>query len=81
MKGGSPLVARKRIAGKWVDERLDMIQAQSLFLHGQNIFQVTVAMTMLSGQPHTEAEIMGQAKERLALALEGLELRPQPSKP
>lgn len=80
MKGESPLVARKKIAGKWVDERLDMIQAQSLFLHGQNIYQVTAVMTMLSGHPHTEAEIMDQAKERLTLALEGLEI-PKASEP
>lgn len=76
IKGGSPLVSRTKNEGKWVEERLDMIQAQSLFLYGENIFQVTVAATMLKGSPRTEAEVIDSAKKQLDLALEGLELRP-----
>ena len=76
IKGGSPLVSRTKNEGKWMEERLDMIQAGSLFLHGENIFQVVVATTMLKSSPRTEAEVMSDAKQRLDLALEGLELRP-----
>jgi len=77
VKGGSPLVSRTKHDGKWVEERLDKVFAQSLFLYGENILQITMATTTLKGDTRTEPELMDDAKKRLDLALEGLELLPQ----
>jgi len=69
--------SRTKHDGKWVEERLDKVFAQSLFLYGENILQITMATTTLKDDTRTEPELMDDAKKRLDLALEGLELLPQ----
>jgi hypothetical protein len=39
-RGESPLVTRTKQDGKWVEEPLDMVQAWSLFLHGDDVYMV-----------------------------------------
>jgi len=76
-ENGSPLVSRSRVDGKTVERALDLVEAVSIFIHGDRVYTVSAGVTPLSGQP--EAADSVKAKENLETFLEGLSLFDEPS--
>ena len=80
-QGGSPVVKRTKKGRKWVEEKEDLIEAWSLFLHGEHIFQVTAGTPLRPSEGRSEAETIEDAKQRLAEFLEGLDIKSPPAQP
>ena len=72
MEKGSPLVSRSTVDGKIVERALDLVEAVSIFIHGNRVYTVSAGVTPLSGQ--SEAAASAKAKENLETFLAGLSL-------
>ncbi len=69
---GSPLVSRSKVDGKTVERALDLIEAVSIFIHGDRVYTVSAGVTPLFGQ--SEAAASAKANENLETFLAGLSL-------
>jgi len=69
---GSPLVSRSKVDGKTVERALDLIEAVSIFIHGDRVYTVSAGVTPNMGQ--SEAVASAKAKENLETFLAGLSL-------
>ena len=79
-KGGCPTVVRTKKDGKWVEEKEDAVEAWSLFLQGDNIFQVTAGVPLRPTEGLAEAQAVEAAKQGLHRLLEGLAIPAPPAK-
>lgn len=69
---GSPLVSRSKVGGKTVETALDLVEAVSIFIHGNRVYTVSAGVTPLPGQ--SEAANSAKAKKNLETFLVGLSL-------
>ncbi len=72
MEEGSPLRSRSKVDGKTVERALDLVEAVSIFIHGNRVYTVSAGVTPISGQPEAAASV--KAKENLETFLVGLSL-------
>ena len=74
-KGGSPIVARTREKGEWVERKNDQYEAWSIFIHDVHIYQVTAGVADL--RRRSEMEMFASAKKNLEEFLKGLTIKPK----
>ena len=72
-KEASPLIERSKVNGKWVERRVDLYEAWSLFIHNDHYYRVRAGVTALT--EGSESEVLAQAKKNLEMFLWGLNLK------
>jgi len=72
-RGASPLVTRTKENGKTVERPNDLIEAWSIFLHGDHVYQAVAGVTPIEGMSETTAT--ERAKLALETLLGGLDLK------
>ncbi len=70
-EGGSPLVSRSRVDGKTVESAMDLVEAVSIFIHGDRVYSVSAGMTLRGAEV---AAASARAMENLETFLSGLSL-------
>ena len=71
--GASPIVTHTEEDGRWVERPNDLVEAWSVFKHGDYFYRVVAGVTPL--HERTAAESMSDAKHRLQAFLDGLVIR------
>jgi hypothetical protein len=71
--GASPIVTRTEEDGRWVERPNDLVEAWSVFKHGDCFYRVVAGVTPL--HERTAAASMSDAKQRLQAFLDGLVIR------
>ena len=72
--GASPMLAETKVKKKTVQTKLDFFKAESLFLSGDDMYDVCAAV---SGKPEDSVDQkLALAKERLQILLDGLRIKP-----
>ena len=74
MEEGSPLVSQSTVDGKTVEKELDLVEAVSIFLHGNRVYTVSAGVTPWA-TGLSEAAASAKAKENLETFLAGLSLK------
>jgi len=73
-RGGSPSVRRTREGKEWVERRLDLYAAWSMFLDHGSIYRVTAGVSPLGEE--SDALMFERARRKLEAMLAGLTIRP-----
>lgn len=71
--GASPIVTRTEEDGRWVERPNDLVEAWSVFKHGDYFYRVVAGVTPL--HERTAAASVSDAKQRLQAFLDGLIIR------
>ncbi len=74
MEEASPLVSQSTVDGKTVEKELDLVEAVSIFLHGNRVYTVSAGVTPWA-TGLSEAAASAKAKENLETFLAGLSLK------
>ncbi len=69
-KGGSPLVTRTNVSGAWETKKNDLVEARTIFLHGNYIYDIGAGVTPLHEE--SESKLMAMAARNLEQFLRGL---------
>jgi hypothetical protein len=72
-KEGSPLVSRTMEGGEPVTRKNDLYKADSIFMHGTYMYEVSTSVTATQGQ--SEDAIFDEAKRNLDEFLKGLRIK------
>ena len=71
---GSLMVSRSRVDGQTVVSVPDLVEARSIFIHGNRVYQMSAGITLGISFGGSEAAATAQAKEKLETFLAGLSL-------
>jgi hypothetical protein len=75
----SPIVARIKEQGRWVERKNNLIEAWSVFRHGDYFYQVVAGVTSLHSP--RDPGTMAEAKARLTVFLDGLDIHQRELRP
>lgn len=73
-RGASPMVRREREGKDWIERKLDLYQAMSVFIDHGALYRVTAGVSPLGEE--SEAMMFERAKRKLEAMLAGLTIRP-----